>query len=240
MGYGVRESLSGMENVERKPVECTTCYDSGECYGRGHVPYPCPKCRQVDHAQYQREKSIENANIPRRFINATVNGYKPHTPSQKTAKAIVSDYVVNLKNNLESGQGLTLWGSVGTGKTHLAVAILLAAQERGLSVHFDSEDGIFDHFKAEWGEPEKEMQFLTKLQKVRFLVIDDLGIRRPSDYVSDRYEAIINTRYANGLPTIITTNRTPEQLSEVYERQMSRLSENITMEVLGPDMRGAK
>ena len=180
---------------------------------------------------------MASANIPMRFRNVSVESYQAHTSEQKFAKAAVIGYTKNLKKNLECGCGLTLWGSVGVGKTHLVVAVLMAAQEQGFSLFFATEDGIFDQFKADWDEPQEEIQFLQRLQRVRFLAIDDMGIRRPSDYVSDRYEAIINTRYANGLPTIITTNRTPEQLAHAYERQMSRLSGNMVLKMVGPDMR---
>ncbi len=132
---------------------------------------------------------------------------------------------------------MTLWGSVGAGKTHLAASVIREAKEQRYSAYFVTEDGIFDRFKKEWSEPEQEIRFLELLQRVRFLCIDDMGIRRPSDYVSDRYEAIINERYARGVPTIITTNRSPEELSAVYERQMSRLAKNVKVKVTGPDMR---
>lgn len=175
--------------------------------------------------------------IPRRFFNATVDSYVPKEQTQALAKESVNKYITRLPKALDRGVGMTFSGTVGSGKTHLAAAILDAALQEGYSVHFAAEDTIFDTFKENWSEPEKEIRYLTKLQKVRFLVIDDIGIRRPSDYVSDRYEAIFNTRYANGLPTIITTNKSFSQLEEVYERQMSRLAGNLLVEIIAPDNR---
>lgn len=210
------------------------------CLGRGFISYtgePCEQCNGAAYRQAQKEKAMANTGIPNRFINATIDTYIPKNPTQETAMVVLKEYANDLQNMLERGIGVTLHGAVGTGKTHLAVAILSIAISKLYSVHFAAEDTIFDNFKENWGEPEKEIQYLTKLQKVRFLVIDDIGIRRPSDYVSDRYEAIFNTRYANGLPTIITTNKSPTELREVYERQMSRMAGNYTLEILGSDHR---
>lgn len=210
------------------------------CSGRGFISYtrePCESCNGAAYRQAQKEKRMANTGIPHRFTNSTFASYIPKNQTQETAKEVTLQYARDLKNMSFCGVGITLHGAVGTGKTHLVVAILSAAIKQGYSVQFAAEDTIFDNFKENWGEPQKEIQFLTKLQKVRFLVIDDIGIRRPSDYVSDRYEAIFNTRYANGLPTIVTSNKSPIKLEEVYERQMSRLAGNYTLEVLGPDNR---
>jgi DNA replication protein DnaC len=223
---------------------------------------PCRECRPEEWEAFQDERAYADANIPRRFWKVTFQNFKSHTPEQEAAKSALIDYVCNLGKNILSGRGVTLWGSVGSGKTHLACALLrniIAAERKRKGVetttvngetvavlrppirsYFISEDGIFDRFKREWNDPEEEAKFLMQLQRRRFLVIDDLGIRKPTDYVTDRYEAIINTRYANNLPTIVTTNHSPEDLAEDYERQMSRLAGNLTLKIFGPDMRGAR
>jgi len=183
------------------------------------------------------EQAVDEANIPIRFEKSTLDNYEPHTPQQEEALRSVSAYMENIDDNLDKGKGLTFVGPVGAGKTHLAAAVITAAKMRGYSAYFITEDGIFDRFKQEWNDPESEIRFLQFIQRVRFLCIDDMGIRRPSDYVTDRYEAIINNRYTRSIPTTITTNRSVEDLSAVYERQMSRLSVNVDIEVIGPDMR---
>jgi DNA replication protein DnaC len=180
----------------------------------------------------------QRSNIPLRYRSVTVDGFKAHTPEQEVARAKVVEYLEGLGKG-HSG-GITLHGTVGCGKTHLAAAILRHAQTKGYSIHFATEDGIFDTFKQLWEDPTGSSNYLAKLQKVRFLVIDDMGIRKPTEYVSDRYEAIINTRYSNMRPTIITTNRRPQLLEELYERQLSRLKENTVLHMVGPDMRGTQ
>lgn len=176
-------------------------------------------------------------NIPERFRNVSLDSYVAHTTAQQRAKATVWDYMTHLNKNLSEGRGITFYGNVGTGKTHLAICVLMEAAKLGLSGYFVTEDGMFDRFKKDWNDPDEEFKFLSQIQKVRFLVIDDMGIRRSSDYVSDRYEAVINTRYAKNIPTIITSNKSPNELAQVYDRQMSRLSGNVEIQVTGPDAR---
>jgi len=172
------------------------------------------------------------------MAKVSLENYVPRSPGQGEALKTVQFYCDHIQAHLAAGIGVTFWGSVGAGKTHLATCILKAAAAAGKSSRFKTEDGIFDALKSAWSEPAEEIAFIGLLQKVRFLLIDDFGTRKPSEYVSDRYEAIINTRYAAELPTIVTTNYTPEQLAAVYPRQMSRLRGNMVLEVTGPDGRG--
>lgn len=193
----------------------------------------CPACIKRETAA----RLAIDLSLPKRFDKEDFDTYKPKTQSQHDAADTISGYARNILLNLEQGVGLTLWGSVGTGKTHLAICVLKAAVREAKSACYATEDGIFDSFKKLWDDPSDEIEYLRRLQNVRFLLIDDFGIRKPTDYVSDRYEAIVNTRYANGLPTLVTSNHDPEQLAAVYPRQMSRLAGNIVLKVVGPDWR---
>ena len=58
------------------------------------------------------------------------------------------------------------------------------------------------------------------------LVLDDLGAERTSEYVLDRLYVLINGRYQNDTATIITTNRTMEELrGQLGPRILSRICE---------------
>ena len=166
-----------------------------------------------------------------------MDSYLPRHPSQEKAKVTVASYVKNLGKNILEGHGLSFHGAVGTGKTHLAASVISAALGRQISTYFVTEDGLFSKLRAEWDDHEAEARFVSLLQCVRILVIDDMGTRKPSDYVAEKYENIINERYNKSMPTIITTNHTPEELLGVYPRQMSRLAGNAVVVVGGPDGR---
>ena len=124
-----------------------------------------------------------------------MDSYLPRHPSQEKAKVTVASYVKNLGKNILEGHGLSFHGAVGTGKTHLAASVISAALGRQISTYFVTEDGLFSKLRAEWDDHEAEARFVSLLQCVRILVIDDMGTRKPSDYVAEKYENIINERY---------------------------------------------
>jgi len=178
--------------------------------------------------------------LPQRFATANLNTFKAGTPSQWAAQEALTDYCDHILENLERGRSIILWGAVGSGKTHLGISVIKAAAAADKSNLIVTEDRMFDTFKANWNDPEKENAFLLQLQRVRFLMLDDMGVRKASEYVSDRYEAVINSRYEKVIPTIITTNLSPGRMLELYERQMSRLMhDGLVLEVIGPDGRVA-
>lgn len=178
--------------------------------------------------------------LPDRFSDATLETYKPVTVSQRAAMDAIEGYVSDLEQMLAEGRSIILHGSVGSGKTHLGISVLKRAAAAGKSNLVVTEDQMFDTFKANWSDPEAEHKYLLQLQRVRFLMIDDLGVRATSDYVNDRYEAVLNARYEKIIPTIITTNCSPDALAGRYERQISRLLDGgLLLEVKGPDGRKA-
>jgi DNA replication protein DnaC len=71
-----------------------------------------------------------------------------------------------------------------------------------------------------------EGSILDEAIETQLLVLDDLGAEKASEYVLDRLYLIINGRYENDLPTLITTNLGLEQLrQQVGPRIVSRISE---------------
>ena len=88
-----------------------------------------------------------------------------------------------------------------------------------------------------------KQEYYEALNKFLLLIIDDLAVERKSEYMSQIVQAVINTRYNAGLPLIITTNLTGEELQSpsdmVYKRIFSRLYEMcIPVKVEGKDRRG--
>ena len=61
------------------------------------------------------------------------------------------------------------------------------------------------------------------------LIIDDLGTEQDTEWSRSRIYNIIDNRYRNGLPLIVSTNKSIDQLKNMYhERTIDRLLEMAT------------
>ncbi len=102
----------------------------------------------------------------------------------------------------------------GRGKTHLAAALVNAAREASKRAVFVNEQ---TYLQNRWSLPLDTADAYTALlgERAWLTVIDDLGARsRVSDTVSDAWYVLLNHRWLTAKWTIITSNKTPDQLLE--------------------------
>jgi DNA replication protein DnaC len=122
-----------------------------------------------------------------------------------------------LNDNLNGKPFLILHGAWGTGKTHLAAAIVLAALEAGWNeIYFRVWTEYLSRLQASWNrrrngdDGETEYDIEAELKDGRLVVIDDLDKRRPTGWTTETLVGVINYRYNAGLPTVLTFNYGPE------------------------------
>lgn len=188
---------------------------------------------QVDHYEKMGEKMKNETNLGERFKDRTFNTFRPNL--QPKAYKIAYDYATNFENN--NGQGLLFMGNPGTGKTHLAAAITnYITDEYGIAVKFGNFISILNDIKKSFHSDE---DIVRKLKEMPLLVIDDLGKERRSEWSEMILYDVINGRYEDYMPTIITTNLDPEEVKERFgEAVLSRIIEMCTGVVMqGKDVR---
>jgi DNA replication protein DnaC len=149
--------------------------------------------------------------------------------------------------------GLLFQGSPGTGKTHLAVAILRELAERkGARVLFAEQRELLKELQATFdGQGRSEADVLTPVHEAEVLLLDDLGAGRTTPWAQDVMHDVLAHRYNRRLPTLMTTNRatgdddqaTPESPSlrdRLGDALMSRIYEMcLFVPVLAKDFRRA-
>lgn len=135
----------------------------------------------------------------------------------------------NFEGKLPRRRPMFITGPAGTGKTHLAVAYLreeIIAQGAEQCKFLEAVElflELRDSFRRD--SPEDEERIIKTYTSKPFLVIDDLGAEKVSDYVRQSLYFVINRRYGEELPTVVTSNLTLDQIAEVYgERLSSRIA----------------
>ncbi len=105
--------------------------------------------------------------------------------------------------------GLLLIGTIGVGKTHLAVGIIKELiLSKGISCLFYDYRELLKQIQNSYNDTVKttELDLLRPVFETEVLVLDELGAVRPTDWVWDTVSLILNTRYNDSRTTIITTN----------------------------------
>lgn len=154
--------------------------------------------------------------------------YRTALPNQPDVRAWADGYLTaNQDMNSKSTphhRSLLLLGSTGTGKTHQAYGVLryLSAADVCTGWAATSAADMYASLRPRHGV-DSETEF-RKYAHAQLLMIDDLGAAKPSEWTEEINFRLINHRYENRLPTIITSNVLPKELTDrVGERVASRL-----------------
>lgn len=120
--------------------------------------------------------------------------------------------------------GLLLWGNVGTGKTYFAACIANYLISLGVPVLMTS---FIKLTNALTGFDEDKNAYIKSLNNYKLLIIDDLGAERQSDYMLEQVYNIVDSRYKNQQPLIITTNLSLSEIKEPKDIKYSRIYSRI-------------
>lgn len=243
----VRSHLSSVLNGKYKTSQAN-CRIHGE-YESILMPNgkwsPCPDCHAEEQAaernrenrrqgEAQRVERIEKLRgdslIPRRFSGKTLDSFSAETRDQQRTLAICKAYVDRFDDRLAQGGGMTLLGSVGTGKSHLAYGIgnaLLAQGRRVMGIDvYELIDLIKERaFDKRDGTSEREA-IKTFVSDLDLLILDEIGAQLGSEWEMLTLFKVVNERYKQQLPTILISNLSQLDLKEYLgERIVDRMQE---------------
>lgn len=160
------------------------------------------------------ERIIKNSNMSKRNLSYKFDNFEPNNSNRKVFNNL-KNYSEKLVNGIEK-KGLILVGNNGIGKTHLACSIANKLIENGTPVIYGTLINLLAELRNSYDTDNNisEMEIIKLYENVDLLIIDDLGKEKPSEWGLEKLFTIINSRYENNLPVIITTNYNQNALVE--------------------------
>lgn len=148
----------------------------------------------------------------------------------------MQNYVANFDSLRKAGKGLLLYGTVGTGKTFAACEVANALIDKGFPVLVTSFPRLTNTIQ---GMFDGKQDYIDGLNRFQLIVIDDLGTERNSEFMQEMIYNIIDSRYRSGLPFIITTNLTIDEIKKPGDIGRTRIYDRILERCFPIEVSGA-
>lgn len=134
-------------------------------------------------------------------------------------------YVEKWEDMYAENLGLCFYGSVGTGKSFAAACIANALVARRIPVMMTNFSRIINGMPDMWSG--ERNAYIESFNRYKLLIIDDLGVERSTDYAMEQVYNIIDQRYKNKQPLIVTTNLAWRDIKNCDEKKMQRIYDRI-------------
>src|SRR5438132_1991124 len=234
-----RIAVAGAESIHVMKVAAEVC---PLCEGTGWKSVANGSDRRVTRCdcrvQARSEALLKAARIPKRYEHCELSNFDyegPHQalfPARMAACKFVEEYPVD-------NTGLLLIGTIGVGKTHLAVGIIKELiLSKGIGCLFYDYRELLKEIQNSYNESVRatELEVLRPVFETEILVLDELGAVKPTEWVWDTVSLILNTRYNDNRTTTITTNFPDEAGQDPYANPASefgRAQRAVRRETLG-------
>lgn len=206
----------------------------------GSIWSKCPACTAEEDARLAQEglalaerqrqerhrQFIEAAAIPSRFVGRTFENFEADTDPKRHALTVARDFVENFEANRKNGAALIFAGKPGTGKSHLAAAMLQAL--RRYDVRYATCMDMIRAVRETWrrDSDKTESQVLNFFGRLDLLVIDEVGMQYGTDGEQTILFDVLDRRYREMLPVVILTNQNKDGLRQyIGDRSYDRLRE---------------
>jgi DNA replication protein DnaC len=186
-------------------MTCARCDNTGWRFVDGNG------VRRVERCECWRESIaaalVRDARIPPRYARCDLDNFLLY-PNERLTMAVAQ--ARRFADAFPAVQkGLCLIGPPGIGKTHIAVAVLrrVIVEKHARGLFYDVRD-LLRVIRSTYNPVVRtaEMDVLRPVMDAELLVLDDLGAEKPSEWVEETMNLIVNTRYNERRPTIFTTN----------------------------------
>jgi DNA replication protein DnaC len=259
-----------LQHEEPEPYTCTEC-NVTLAYERKDMPLgkpmwsrtACPH-EEAEEAQAEAKKkaelriaeietSIEAVDLPKRYYGVTFKRIKHDKDNQtvvKTCQEWAKDpYALDKRC-------LYLYGTVGTGKTTIAVCSIIDlivnrvdSGSKRRTIAYANAPAWLDMIRKGF-DSEDAAKLANRMMFRDIVVLDDIGVENPTEWASERIYLLINRLYEDEIPAILTSNCELDELARRFNRNntegtgdriASRLAEiSRQLQLNGPDRRLGK
>lgn len=220
-----------------------TCgWEECGCEGEARALKESEEREERERARLERERSMKRyglAGIPPLFLQSRKGCEDVYQVVRKTAHSILQ--------GVRDGRGAYIVGGVGTRKSLVAATACRYAVDDGISARFTSASKVLDAVRGTYGTSKDSKAVMEAYAATRFLVLDDLGKESPTDWTLMKLFELVNDRYEQMRPLVVTTqykrSELIERLGKNGDRETavaiaSRLAETCdTYDFSGPDGR---
>ena len=201
--------------------KCSKCRDLTFIFKEDGAA-PC-ECRGLIEAQ----NIIKNSGISESFRKMTLENFN-YKLSQQAIESftVASKYVNNIASIIDSRENSILFcGKVGSGKTHLSMGVANKLMDRGIATIIMPYSQDIIRLKQNRMDKEYYNRLISKYKRAKVLLIDDLFKGSVTDSDKSIIFEIIDYRYFNQKPLIISSEKTCEELLYIDEAIGSRIIE---------------
>lgn len=133
-------------------------------------------------------------------------------------------YVEKFDEMLQKNRGLLFWGDVGTGKSFTAACIANALLAKKVPVVMTS---FIKLLVAIQSNQSQETEIMSRLNRAKLVIFDDLGAERDTDYALEKVYNIVDSRSRKCLPMLLTTNLSLQQMKGEADIRYRRIYDRI-------------
>jgi len=205
-------------------------------FGKVHV---CT-CRQVEVNQQVRQRLFALSHLDE-LSDQTFDNFEPRgrgdlPPRQGDSLERAYNQAQHFAQSMEGW--LLFQGDFGCGKTHLAAAIANFAVSVGVPTLFITVPDLLDSLRFAYQDPGTTFEDrFEEIRRAPLLVMDDFGTENATPWAQEKLFQIINYRYTNRLPTVITTNLGERDIEERIKSRLQDPELVTVVKILAQDFR---
>lgn len=226
--------------------DCPVCHGLG--YLRRDVPVGHPEfgklqictCREDQVRQQVRNRLYHLSHLDElselRFENFNPRGHVGLFPRQADSLEFAFNQASLYARSLDGW--LVLQGGYGCGKTHLAASIGNFAVAVGVPTLFITVPDLLDALRFAYNDPESTFeQRFEDIRQAPLLILDDFGTQNATPWAQEKLFQLINYRYINRLPLVVTTNLAAHDIDDRIQSRLNHPDLVTVVKILATDYR---